>query len=173
MRRLILWLGLVLGVAQAAFAHCDTMSGPVVSAAQEALQTGNVNYVLIWVKPENEERIRAEFAQALKDPADEQARMRFFEVLVKAHREGEGEEFTGIEPAGSEDPLAKSADGAIATGDVGPLLELIKLEGRDTVKEGFDKVMALKNYDVNDVAAGREYVEAYVTLLHHAEEAAK
>lgn len=29
-----------------AFAHCDTLDGPVVSAARKALETGNVNHAL-------------------------------------------------------------------------------------------------------------------------------
>lgn len=32
------------------FAHCDTEDCPVVTAAQKALETGNVNLVLIWVR---------------------------------------------------------------------------------------------------------------------------
>jgi hypothetical protein len=31
------------------FAHCDGMDGPVIKAAQKALETGNINLVLIWV----------------------------------------------------------------------------------------------------------------------------
>jgi hypothetical protein len=31
------------------FAHCDTMEGPVIKAARKALETGNINLVLIWV----------------------------------------------------------------------------------------------------------------------------
>ena len=31
------------------FAHCDGMDGPVVTAAEQALETGDVNLVLIWV----------------------------------------------------------------------------------------------------------------------------
>ena len=31
-------------------AHCDGMDGPVVKAAQKALETNNVNLVLIWVR---------------------------------------------------------------------------------------------------------------------------
>ena len=30
--------------------HCDTRDGPVVRAAKKALETGNLNYVLIWIK---------------------------------------------------------------------------------------------------------------------------
>ena len=32
-----------------ALAHCDGMDGPVVKAAQKALEAGDVNLVLIWV----------------------------------------------------------------------------------------------------------------------------
>ncbi len=39
------------------YAHCDSMERPVVKAAKIALETRNINYVLIWVKAENEEEI--------------------------------------------------------------------------------------------------------------------
>ena len=35
--------------------------------------------------------------------------------------------------------------------------------------ERFKKVMALKNFDVNNVEAGREYIEAYVQFFKFAE----
>ena len=34
------------------FAHCDGMDGPVITAAKQALETGDVNLVLIWVSKE-------------------------------------------------------------------------------------------------------------------------
>ena len=43
---------------QNAYSHCDTKSGPVIISAKEALKTGNINLVLIWVKPEAEEIIK-------------------------------------------------------------------------------------------------------------------
>ena len=39
----------VLGV-QVALAQCDGLDGPVVKAAQNALRTGNLSLVLIWVQ---------------------------------------------------------------------------------------------------------------------------
>ena len=51
--------------ATPAQAHCDTMDGPVVNAAQKALQTKNVNLVLIWVQPKDEAAIRETFRQTL------------------------------------------------------------------------------------------------------------
>ena len=44
----------VLLVSGSVFAHCDGLDGPVVKAAGEALETGNVNLVLIWVKKDDE-----------------------------------------------------------------------------------------------------------------------
>ena len=37
------------------------------------------------------------------------------------------------------------------------------------LKKRFDKVMALKNFDTNNVDAGREYIEAYVKFFKFAE----
>ena len=42
-------------------AHCDTLDGPVVSAARKSLDRDNISYVLIWVKPENEDELKKAF----------------------------------------------------------------------------------------------------------------
>ena len=114
--------------ATPAQAHCDTMDGPVVKAAQKALQTKNVNLVLIWVQPKDEAAIKEAFRQTLavrklNREARDLADRYFFETLVRLHRAGEGEAFTGIEPAGT-DPgrVITSADKALRNGAVEPLL---------------------------------------------------
>ncbi|GGC16464.1 hypothetical protein GM672_09220 [Massilia buxea] len=43
---------------QPARAHCDGIDGPVVTAARQALATGNPNSVLIWVRKVDEPQIR-------------------------------------------------------------------------------------------------------------------
>lgn len=69
MKRTITWvfllLGLVLLTPKAAPAHCDTMDGPVVKAAQKALETANVNLVLIWVQKKDETEIKKAFQMTL------------------------------------------------------------------------------------------------------------
>ncbi|MFH0795209.1 MAG: DUF6448 family protein, partial [bacterium] len=35
-------------------AHCDTLDGPVVAAARKALDSGDVNLILIWVQKQDE-----------------------------------------------------------------------------------------------------------------------
>ncbi|HEX9106699.1 MAG TPA: DUF6448 family protein, partial [Longimicrobiales bacterium] len=42
-------------------AHCDSLDGPVVKAARQALATGDVARVLIWVRTQDEPEIRAAF----------------------------------------------------------------------------------------------------------------
>jgi hypothetical protein len=41
---------MILGASVAVFSHCDTLNGPVIADARKALDTGNVNLVLIWVQ---------------------------------------------------------------------------------------------------------------------------
>jgi hypothetical protein len=87
--------------ASPALAHCDGLDGPVVNAARLALQTGDLNRVLIWVRPEDSGLIKRAFEDALavrslgsgaQALADEQ----FFETLVRLHRGGEGAPYTGL-----------------------------------------------------------------------------
>lgn len=104
------------------FAHCDTMDGLVVKAAQKALETGNVNFVLVWVQPNDEAVIKDAFNKTLKirklnNEAKKLADMYFFETLVRIHRAGEGAPYTGLKPAGTEvEPGIKAADEAIEKG---------------------------------------------------------
>jgi len=51
---------LMLATAGNALAHCDTLDGPVVSLAKEALQKGDVKIVLPWVAAEKEKELRAD-----------------------------------------------------------------------------------------------------------------
>jgi hypothetical protein len=88
-----------------AFAHCDSLDGPVVKAAQKALATRNPALVFIWVQEKDEREIQQAFEQtlavrALSPEARNLADRFFFETLVRVHRAGEGAPFTGLKPAG-------------------------------------------------------------------------
>ncbi len=173
---------IVLFGSQRAFGHCDGMDGPVVTAAKKALETGNVNLVLIWVQKKDESEIKKAFQKTLavrKLNAEAQglADMYFFETLVRIHRAGEGAPYTGLKPAGRDLGRAiPAADKAIANGAVEPVLKLLTDTMREGIHEQFKKVMAKKNFKKADVDAGREYIEAYVVFIHYVErlyEAAK
>ena len=164
----------VCGV-RVALAHCDRLDGPVVAAARNALETGNVNLVLIWVQEHDDPEIRAAFQQTLfvrkqGNEARELADRFFFETLVRVHRASEGASYTGLKPAGADyGPAITAADQAVATGAIGPVQDLLAEAVRNGLQERFEAVRALQGYDANDVAAGRTYVRAYVEYIHYVE----
>lgn len=158
-----------------ASAHCDGMDGPVVQAAQAALTKGDVDLVLIWVPAEDESVIRQAFERTLKvrkssPEARELADTYFFETLVRIHRAAEGAPFTGLKPAGRDlGPAIPAADRALASGDVAPLVNLLVERMRTGLLERYRRASEAKAFPVEDVDAGREYVEAYVTFIHYVE----
>jgi len=164
---------LLLLVPVGALGHCDTMNGPVVGTAKKALAAGDVTAVLKWVQPENEAEIVATFKQTLtvrklgKD-AKELADKHFFETLVRLHRTGEGAPYTGLKDTPVEPIIAKT-DSAIAQGSIDGVVELLKNAVDKAIREKFDRVMATAKEADKSIAAGREYVEAYVVFTHYVE----
>lgn len=157
-----------------ALAHCDTLDGPVVSAARKALDTGNPNLVLIWVQKNDEAEIRNAFQKArnvrkMGGEARELADMYFFETLVRVHRAGEGAAYTGLKAAGMVEPPVAAADKAIETGNLQSLAKLIFARTEKGLHGHFEPMMAKKKYNPNDVDAGRAYTSAYVEFVHYAE----
>jgi hypothetical protein len=159
-----------------AWAHCDSMDGPVVKAAENALAARNVNFVLIWIQKENEPELNDAFAQTLRvrrlgRDARALADKYFFETVVRLHRAGEGEPYTGLKPAGTNIvPIIGVLDKAIESGSSAQLLKELPLAAKADVEEQFRNVIGLKKYDINNVEAGRSYVKSYVTFIHHVEE---
>lgn len=166
---------LVLALPQKASAHCDTMDGPTVADGRKALKTNNVNYALKWVGPEYEEELSKIFKKCvivrnLSPDAQELADQYFLESLVRLHRIGEGVSYTGVKPSGIPiDEKIAAADKSIEVGNLSPLEGMIEEDKIAELQDRFNNVMALKNFDVNDVSAGREYIEAYVKFFKFAE----
>ena len=158
-----------------AFAHCDTMNGPVVTAAQRALESGNVNYVLPWISEKDEAEIRSAFeharqVRALGPEAKRLADMYFFETLVRVHRASEGEPYTGLKPAGAEaNPAVAAADKALETGSADALTALLTKAVKEGVISRFAEAKAAQSKDINNVEGRRRGVHAYVELVHYAE----
>ena len=172
---LVVTVGCGALISSLAQAHCDTLDGPVVQAARVALEKGDVNRVLVWVKPADETPIREAFRQTiavrrLGPDAKALADRWFFETLVRLHRAGEGAPYTGLKPAGSDfGPAIPAADRALETGDLTPLTNLIDEASRKSLETRFKAARAAKQYSPGNVTAGREYVECYVSFIHQAE----
>jgi len=151
------------------------MEGPVVKASIKALETGNINYILIWVRSEDEKDINKMFdkvnkVRALGPEAKELADMYFFETVVRVHRMGEGVGYTGLKPAGFKpEEGIEAADIAIEKNSVESILSHLDEKYHSKVNELFNDLQSKKNYDLNNVKAGREYVESYVIFIHYIE----
>jgi hypothetical protein len=157
------------------FAHCDGLDGPVIKAAQKALETGQANLVLMWVQTQDEAEIKEAFQKTvavrqLSPEAQELADRYFFETLVRVHRAGEGAPYTGLKPAGRDlGPAIPAADQALEAGSAESLLRLLIGSVHDGILGQFKEVMTKKHFDNDDVAAGQAYVRAYVLLIHYVE----
>jgi hypothetical protein len=156
-------------------AHCDSLDGPVVTAAREALESGNVNLVLIWVQKADEAEITFAFQKALSvrklnPQAKELADTYFFETLVRVHRAGEGEPYTGLKPAGRDlGPAIPAGDKAIERRSIEALLNLVIEKAQEGLHSRFHQVVEKSAYSKDNVEPGREYVKAYVEYIHYVE----
>jgi hypothetical protein len=165
-------LGLFVRTASA---HCDTEDGPAVTDGRRALETGNVNIALKWVHQDHEEEVRDAFTRAvavrgLSPEARDVADRDFLDVLIRVHRAGEGAGFDGIKPTGAHVPAqVVAADEALSLGRIDPLRGLVDDDRWAELERRFDRAVALKGFDVDDLAAAREYMEAYVSFFKYAE----
>ena len=171
----VLTFGLMFFAPGSVLAHCDSLDGPVVKAAQQALETRNLSRVLIWVRADDEPEIRAAFEQtlvvrALSPQGKELADRFFFETVVRVHRAGEGAPYTGLKPAGRDlGPAIPAADKALDEGSLSPVITLLTKGAEDGLRRHFEDVITAKHFKPGDVPAGREYVRSYVEFIHYVE----
>lgn len=167
--------GAALVPAYLAYAHCDTLSGPVVTDAQTAIKTKDVTPVLKWVRPEDEREIKALFEQTLaarqqSAGVQELVDLHFFETLVRVHRAGEGAPYTGLKPADTPlEPGIEVAETALASESDGALVHALQKELESSVHARFERVAETKKHKDDSVEAGRAYVAAYVDYIHYVE----
>lgn len=171
-----LLLSALLLVPPDAFAHCDGLDGPVVKAAEKALESGNVSHALVWVRESDEAEIRKAFQKTLAvrrlgPEAASLADLYFSETLVRIHRAGEGEPYTGLKPAGRDlGPAIPAADRAVETGSPEVLVALLSSAMRNGIDARLQEVLHHKRAaTADDVAAGRRFVAAYVAFIHYAD----
>ena len=152
-----------------AMAHCDSMDGPVVKDAQRALVDKRLEPVLKWVRAEDEDEIRKAFEMTIavrneSEKARTVADRYFFETVVRIHRAGEGEGFTGLKPAGSVDPGIAAADKALADGNVDQLADKLAATAIDL--EGRRRAVVAKYYDRVKQAVGPRTALRFLQVEH-------
>ncbi len=150
--------------------HCDTLDGPVVKAAARALEENEAGLVLPFVPREGEDEVREAFTKTLAlrgqgDEARDLADRYFFETVVRIHRAGEGEPFTGLKPAGLDHGSAiPAAERAIESGSAEELVEVLCDVVTERATDQLGTVMRLKNEADGSIEAKRKYVSAMLGL---------
>lgn len=170
-KRTIAIVLLAFGTPLTASAHCDSLDGPVIEQARQAIAQGDVTPTLKWVPAEREAEIRSAFAHTaevrkLGGKAAELADRYFFETLVRVHREGEGAPYTGLRPVGQLDPVYVAADQALKEGSVDELAGKIAHRLKDAIETKFATAVEKRGEAEKKVEYGREYVAAYVEYMH-------
>lgn len=161
--------------ATPALAHCDTVDGPVVAAARAAIDQGDAAPALAWVRERDEAEVRAALARALAaralgQPARDLADLWFFETVVRLHRAGEGEPYTGLRPAGT--PLeagVAAAEEALASGTADRLVEEVSAAAAAGLRRRLEAVLEARRHAGEGLAAARRSTAAYVEFVHHVE----
>jgi hypothetical protein len=168
-------IGMSLATAAVVWAHCDTMNGPVVTTGQKSLESGNLTPTLKWLKPQHEAELRTAFAQAIAarkqgDAAKQVADRYFLETLVRLHRAGEAQPFTGLKGAGEGvTPAVTAADKALEDGQIDAVVKMLTDEVAKGARERFERARQARAHADENVNAGREFVASYVEFVHYVE----
>lgn len=170
----------LLASLQQVHAHCDSLDGPVAKAVEKALDSGNVNAVLVYAPATAETEIRASFEKSRKvrglgPDARVVADQAFMETVIRLHRAGEGAPYTGLKPAGIEyGPVIPAADHAVETGDLTKLRAVLMEEIEHALRERLEHVRELQKASLEpktaaEVAHARERVSAELGFVTFAE----
>ncbi len=148
--------------------HCDSMDGPVVKAAIQALEKEDVNLILPFVPADGEGEVIEVFRKVLplrKNGARDVADRYFFETVVRVHRAGEGAPFTGLKPAGLDvGPVIPFAEKAIESGRVEDLEAKLTGIVAAEVRKRFERMRHLQAHASHGLPAAREYTSAMLGL---------
>jgi hypothetical protein len=156
--------------------HCDSLDGPVVTAAAQALQTQDVDLVLPYVHADGEAEVREAFARVLPlraggDGMRDLADRWFYETVVRVHRAGEGAPYTGLKPAGLDPgPVLPLAEKAVETGDLEAVYRVLAAELHRQLEHRLGRVRELAAAKDRSVADARAWVEAmlgFEVYAHH------
>ncbi|HKW30411.1 MAG TPA: DUF6448 family protein, partial [Verrucomicrobiae bacterium] len=88
----------------------------------------------------------------------------------RVHRASEGEPYSGLKPSGTPlEPGVAAADKAIESGNADAVVKDLTDAVAAGIRDRYAKVLEKKKHADDNVAAGREYVTAYVEFVHYVE----
>jgi hypothetical protein len=158
---------MALGWSDSASAHCDSVDGLVVMAAQAALDASDVKAILPYEKAEAEAELTAAFEQTMAmrahgGEAQEMAGRKFFETAVRLYRACEGATYTGLKEGDEADPALEAAEAALESGSLDGVYQALDDSIRAGVLEHYQAVLDAREHEAGEgtVGAARARVEA-------------
>ena len=149
----------------------DLLNGPVIRAAKTALETGDANYIVIWVPEESENTLKNLLEQTcctqrIKNNMQNRAIDWYFDTVNRLCFADRKMMSTVLKPDGcNENLIISKAVKAIETGSVEIITDNISVAYEEEVKQRFRQVINKKNYPVNNPTAGRAYVSAFFEFM--------
>ena len=145
----------------------DEMQEPVEKAAKMALETGNVNYILIWLPEESENTLKnllekTRCVRSSRMNMQNQVYDWYFATVNRFFNANRYPDYLTTQFGGlAEKPLVLKVDKAIESGDFEEIRDIIPVTHEADAKQRFQHIMDMRNYPVNNIAAGRAYVSAF------------
>jgi len=153
--------------------HCDSMDGPVVKAAEMALEMENINYALPYILESFEDELKDAFERTiqvreLSGDAAELADYWFFETTVRLHLKGRKRPYTGLKSSEiTEDHVLSMADQAIDNENLNNLMPFLLNSIKEDIEIRFDDVLSKKDYDLNDIEDARDFVDSMLNFYFY------
>ena len=130
----------------------DPHDGPVMRAAKMALETGNANYVLIWVSEKSENTLKNLLEKTCCERSSQKNMQNraldwYFETVNRLHLANRRRLYT-CKPGGlDESPIVLKVERAIETGNFEEIRSVIPDTHAGEVKQRFQQVLNKRNYD--------------------------
>ncbi len=144
----------------------DQIPGPVLKAAKMALETGNVNYILIWVPEKSENTLKNLLEKTCcirssKTHLSNQAYDWYFEMVNRFYHSSKSPDYHTTQSQNLAGKLFLKIDNAIESGNFEEISDMIPDSYEADAQQRFLQVMDLRDFPVNDIRAGRSYVSAF------------
>lgn len=143
-------------------------------AAERALETGNANHILIWIPEESERTLRNLLERAccerrIQKDANNPVIRWYFNTIRHLHAAYCGHQNLDISTKTPEErKIISIAERACESGNFDEITTVVQNASWGEMRQRFQDLMKIRQYDAENIAAGRAYVSAFIAFIVHA-----
>ncbi|HOX35004.1 MAG TPA: DUF6448 family protein [Methanoregulaceae archaeon] len=151
--------------------YSNVPEGPVMRAAKMAIETGNPKHILVWIPEESEntlknllERVCCE--RTLQNDAHNPAAAWYYSTIRRLHATRYGPQNLDVSLRTPEEKrIILIAEKACMSGNFDEITTVVQNASWGEMRQCFQELMKLREYDGEDTAAGRAYVSALAAFV--------